>query len=198
MTWGAPGICSGTPASAPTPICTRWAFASARGQSASPSPMASRSSTTSRAPRPCTASTSTSGSTTRLSAPTGRALTTAGPYTSTPAAPKKRSPAHFCSSAVATTTTSRATRRSSRAPRTSPARSSTRNTGQKISTTRIRMSSLSAAVPHRSLWFRPWPIRGPNTSRCCSGPRPTSSPSPTRTRSPPRSTAGCPRARPTR
>ena len=65
------------------------------------------------------------------------------------AARKTRSPATSCSSAAATTTTTRATRRSSPVPRTSPAPSSTRSTGRRISTTGTSTSWSSVAAPPR-------------------------------------------------
>ena len=58
------GTCSATPASAPTPTCSRSATRSVRGTARSRSPTATRSCSTSRTPPPRPASTSTSASTT--------------------------------------------------------------------------------------------------------------------------------------
>ena len=138
------GICSAIPASAPIPTCTRWATPSSRGEKPRPSPTGHRSANMCARRRAKTASTKHirfHHQVKRASWSSDDSALDGGSRSAGRKARSSASPAISFSCAAAITITRAATRRNSKAPKISRARSSIRRNGRKISTIRARTSS---------------------------------------------------------
>ena len=136
-----PGICSGIRASVPTATSSPSAIPTNRGPVASMSPTAPISASTSPRRRTNTASTGISGSTPGYRRRTGIPRPIPGPCTRKPMVPRSPTGAGSCSSAPATTTTTRRTPRTFPVSRRSPGPSSIRSSGQRTSITPVSGSS---------------------------------------------------------